>query len=74
MHTTVSQKKFQRLHRSALAPTGRVASLAFPVQQSGCARTEQGYTLLNQYSPVPRAQLDCWKGRYAQREHRSMQA
>ena len=23
------------------------------------------YELLNQYSPGPRAQLDCWEGRYA---------
>ena len=23
------------------------------------------YTMLNQYSPVPRVQLYCWEGRYA---------
>ena len=23
------------------------------------------FTLINQYRPVPRAQIDCWKGRYA---------
>ena len=34
-------KIFLSLHRSVLAPTGRVASF---LQQSSCPRAEQGYT------------------------------